>query len=671
MEEAAAFFWDFGSRANMEISRDVERTFEEDEEDEEGAVGFKRIVKRRQQMSSNYGGHHRDRSFASEMALQRADNDKIIILVVPLSDKDKYKRTTVVARGSVSSGNVGAIEAKETVAIQLRRLGGGRTKLEFACDIELGFGASRRAVKHFVERRLEEMIGVSIYFQRLVPLKEYRAEDGIALAQDLLWMAPSANKRVERLKEVLTRSRAMRELTEMLPWFEAMMITAVRGNLNLNKAVSTKMVCVSEKEAVQIGRNLMPALKSRKLAEAGVDQWRVQNRAVRELTKKYDWFEPMVVVIRLKAPLDAYRVASGTEQEKDTEFDPMMEMIIGKCTEMFAESIPGIVIQTSAIIHDMNSGGSISMTTYLSLAVSILTTGFVSATLSYDYDTDPKMRAIKPDFYGYVPDNTKKRAALFVTMALMSAVQVLTKGILVVTVGFVEEIYALLYLIGDILLFLIYKVVQRDFRYWIKIDGATGLAISLAVRDLLTLTKDTIKLLTRLTVVLGISLILLVGLFFALMNGEYRHTFFSVETGGEMRRRLFLEGDDKMKYTIFEVTREYWSPIGDKVEAWVRAGWKSWEQDKPEWFTDNWKAMVPKEMIPEKGSEEAVTVESEEKKDVVVTVEEAQGGPRKSLIETFIKRKNNNKIVPEGMNKGNAIDVEEFKREMKQRDLYM
>ncbi|GMH72902.1 hypothetical protein TL16_g06036 [Triparma laevis f. inornata] len=714
MEEAAAFFWDFGSRANMEISRDVERTFEEDEEDEEGAVGFKRIVKRRQQMSSNYGGHHRDRSFASEMALQRADNDKIIILVVPLSDKDKYKRTTVVARGSVSSGNVGAIEAKETVAIQLRRLGGGRTKLEFACDIELGFGASRRAVKHFVERRLEEMIGVSIYFQRLVPLKEYRAEDGIALAQDLLWMAPSANKRVERLKEVLTRSRAMRELTEMLPWFEAMMITAVRGNLNLNKAVSTKMVCVSEKEAVQIGRNLMPALKSRKLAEAGVDQWRVQNRAVRELMKKYDWFEPMVVVIRLKAPLDAYRVASGTEQEKDTEFDPMMEMIIGKCTEMFAESIPGIVIQTSAIIHDMNSGGSISMTTYLSLAVSILTTGFVSATLSYDYDTDPKMRAIKPDFYGYVPDNTKKRAALFVTMALMSAVQVLTKGILVVTVGFVEEIYALLYLIGDILLFLIYKVVQRDFRYWIKIDGATGLAISLAVRvivkfivdfaaiihyrhpyeigglyftlnmflplvglaailssDLLTLTKDTIKLLTRLTVVLGISLILLVGLFFALMNGEYRHTFFSVETGGEMRRRLFLEGDDKMKYTIFEVTREYWSPIGDKVEAWVRAGWKSWEQDKPEWFTDNWKAMVPKEMIPEKGSEEAVTVESEEKKDVVVTVEEAQGGPRKSLIETFIKRKNNNKIVPEGMNKGNAIDVEEFKREMKQRDLYM
>ena len=43
--QIAGFFWDFGSRANMVISGDVERTFEEDEE---RAGGFKRLVKRRQ-----------------------------------------------------------------------------------------------------------------------------------------------------------------------------------------------------------------------------------------------------------------------------------------------------------------------------------------------------------------------------------------------------------------------------------------------------------------------------------------------------------------------------------------------------------------------------------------------------------------------------------------------
>ncbi|GMI18049.1 hypothetical protein TrLO_g4468 [Triparma laevis f. longispina] len=56
MEEVAAFFWDFDSRANMEISGDILRSFEEDKE---GAGSFKKIVKRRQQISSSHGGHHR------------------------------------------------------------------------------------------------------------------------------------------------------------------------------------------------------------------------------------------------------------------------------------------------------------------------------------------------------------------------------------------------------------------------------------------------------------------------------------------------------------------------------------------------------------------------------------------------------------------------------------
>ena len=98
------------------------------------------------------------------------------------------------------------------------------------------------------------------------------------------------------------------------------------------------------------------------------------------------------------------------------------------------------------------------------------------------------------------------------------------------------------------------------------------------------------------------------------------------------------------------------------------AGWKQWEEEKPEWFMDNWKAMVPKEMIPKKGSEEAGTVVSEEKKDVVVGDEEAQGGHRKSLIESLVNRKKNYKVAPGDMKKEQFIDVQEFKREMKRRE---
>lgn len=102
-----------------------------------------------------------------------------------------------------------------------------------------------------------------------------------------MWKTKSSKNRIERLEEVLKASRAMKELAEELPWIEAIMAPAVRGNLNMNKAVVTKMVCVrAKKEAAQIGRNLVLALKGKKLITAGVDQWRVQNRAVKQLMER-------------------------------------------------------------------------------------------------------------------------------------------------------------------------------------------------------------------------------------------------------------------------------------------------------------------------------------------------------------------------------------------------
>ncbi|GMH49712.1 hypothetical protein TrVE_jg2396 [Triparma verrucosa] len=205
----------------------------------------------------------------------------------------------------------------------------------------------------------------------------------------------------------------------------------------MNRAVSTKLICVSDPEAIQIGKNLIPSLKSKKLVEAGVDVWKLQNKAIKELMEKHDWFLPMIVImskgivktaawgllwrvtiggalslgdlatdilvllqfwnggdkmstfkdlslislsasillqlmvvtfqnrkkkiskllkewaivlIGMKGPWDAYRVAIGAEQEKDTEFDPIMEMSFSKGIEIFAESIPAILIQSSAIL---------------------------------------------------------------------------------------------------------------------------------------------------------------------------------------------------------------------------------------------------------------------------------------------------------------------------------
>ncbi|GMI16130.1 hypothetical protein TrLO_g13736 [Triparma laevis f. longispina] len=105
------------------------------------------------------------------------------------------------------------------------------------------------------------------------------------------------------------------------------------------------------------------------------------------------------------------------------------------------------------------------------------------------------------------------------------------------------------------------------------------------------------------------------------------------------------------------------------MKNWIKNGWKQWEEEKPEWFTDEFRASVPEDMIPKKNArdEETVTEVREEKKDVVVCVEKAQGSHRKSLLDTLKNRKENNKVAPDGVKKEQIIDVLEFKREIERR----
>ena len=137
--------------------------------------------------------------------------------------------------------------------------------------------------------------------------------------------------------------------------------------------------------------------------------------------------EAAIVLIGMKSPRDAYRVASGSEKDRHAELNPMMEMTMSKCIELFAESLPGIMVQLSSILQFLSTGKQVSYVAVTSLALSTFTTGFVSATISYDMDTDPNSRLTAPKFYGYVPDSKRKRATLFFTMMNLAGIQALLK----------------------------------------------------------------------------------------------------------------------------------------------------------------------------------------------------------------------------------------------------
>ena len=480
LEEVAAFFWHFESRANIETTCDEERVIESKSGD------WDYVVMRRQ----------KQRVFRNNMKLYKITNDMIVITMDALAVKEATQETGLSTTGTIrnifstttrklnkNTRNPKKTRgAKEKVAIRLIRKRKFNTTIELVTKLILGKGVSDGATKLYLEKHLDEYTEVQRYFVNLLPLDKMTKEAGETLGADLVWDGGQLNghhsrkEREKHVEEVCKRSQALKEVVKKYPWFVTMLKRARICDFAINSSNSTKLECVEEKQARVIGNNLMPCLKSRKLITAGVDVWRLQNKAVGELFEEFPWMEdlfvaigkgviktaPWGVILRVyigamtsmldlltdlyvtymfwsagklgyykaslaslaasmfvqsflvilqnktlgvqavlyeclpillgyKPALDAYRVATGAKQKVGTAFHPKVEMTFMKGTEMFSEAIPGVIIQLMAIAT-ANEEEKIATAAWASLALSALSTGFISATMSYDWDTDPQSR---------------------------------------------------------------------------------------------------------------------------------------------------------------------------------------------------------------------------------------------------------------------------------------
>jgi hypothetical protein len=115
--------------------------------------------------------------------------------------------------------------------------------------------------------------------------------------------------------------------------------------------------------------------------------------------KKDKWrtllFELLTVVSFVKPGVDAFRVASGAEQQAGAAMSPLMEMAFTKVCEMVCEGVPGLTLQLIAMIvtREATTTGAI-----VSVAVSTASTALTATTLWWDSDTDPGMRKRNPDW---------------------------------------------------------------------------------------------------------------------------------------------------------------------------------------------------------------------------------------------------------------------------------
>jgi hypothetical protein len=350
------------------------------------------------------------------------------------------------------------------------------------------------------------------------------------------------------------------------------------------------------------------------------------------------------VLIGFKPAVDAYNVATGKVQEEGNILDPMSEMTLMKIIEMFAEAIPAVIIQLMAIVTT-RVDQDVTISSWLSLATSALSTGFISATISYDFDTSPEKRQRAPGFYGYISAKASKRTAVFMLLMAISGMMLIIRCMTIVVLGLLGKQWVLAYLCIDFCLYFVIKMLRKDFWYWIPIGGNVEILSSIIMRTLVKFVTDftsvvqfrhpnevggvywafgfvlTMGSLPVVIIFAGSQLqdraistawgvimhfipgsLILFAFFFFIIEKKYWHTFLSTQKGKDLTMSYFLEGkSDVDKFEVLKRSEYHWDSIEKEVRKWVGENWARWEEEKPEWLTDAMKAKVPVEFIPTNG----------------------------------------------------------------------
>ena len=128
------------------------------------------------------------------------------------------------------------------------------------------------------------------------------------------------------------------------------------------------------------------------------------------------------------------------------------------------------------------AGSNQSNAAIFSLSVSDFTASFTATGMSFDLDQGKIKRGHTPDFYGYVPNGTKKKVKVFVSMLLISVCQLSANALACALCTVESSTIVAFYLVGEVVLFLAYKLLRRDFAYWMLVYGFAGVVISTIIR---------------------------------------------------------------------------------------------------------------------------------------------------------------------------------------------
>ena len=115
-------------------------------------------------------------------------------------------------------------------------------------------------------------------------------------------------------------------------------------------------------------------------------------------------------------------------------------------------------------------------------------TGLTSAMIAYDMDTNTNQRLKQPLFYGFIKN--EQRGRTFLLMTMISTLHSLSRSLGYAILAVVNLNLALKFLVGEVGVYLLYKIARRDFYYWIRLEGILSVIVSLVERTLVKVITD-------------------------------------------------------------------------------------------------------------------------------------------------------------------------------------
>jgi len=115
-------------------------------------------------------------------------------------------------------------------------------------------------------------------------------------------------------------------------------------------------------------------------------------------------------------------------------------------------------------------------------------TGLTSAMIAYDIDTDQPHRATQPKFYGYIKN--EQRGRTFLLMTLVSSLHSLSRSLGYAILAVVDLNLALKFFVGELGAYLLYKLLRRDFYYWLRLEGVLSVIMALIARTVVKVIVD-------------------------------------------------------------------------------------------------------------------------------------------------------------------------------------